>query len=304
MFEGLIVAVICLWMCSYFVQGECLTFRELGRFKLSSAESVGGGWGENLEKWFEMLGKAFGKSGSVRNESVLTLYEDMEAKMREAGLEKASDHGRFVLIRLGCYLSWPLLVIFACFNFSTYYASVTAIFGFAFVVVMPHLFLSRKIVGRKEDIQRELPLVVDLTNLATSAGWDISVALDKVVEAVALEYPRHPLIKELRKAHWLAQRGYTWSEALEWVAKRLREEESVSRVMFALIQAMEHGGDMTQALAGIAQDSERSYYAGLDKRLAAVPGKALVITMVLFLCYFAILLAPAATGLRGSFGAL
>jgi hypothetical protein len=53
-------------------------------------------------------------------------------------------------------------------------------------------------------------------------------------------------------------------------------------------------------MAGIAEDAQRAYYAVLDKRLAQVPFKALMVTLVLFLTYFTVLLAPAAVGISST----
>ena len=79
------------------------------------------------------------------------------------------------------------------------------------------------------------------------------------------------------------------------VARRLKED-AVSRVTLSLMQAIEQGGDRSEQLTGIAEDAQRTYYAVLDKRLARIPFKALMITMILFLTYFAILLSPAILG--------
>ena len=281
------------WIARQLILAHQTHTRELGRF-LAATEEDESGIEKQVDRFFERLGKRFAIKRKTGSHST-TKEKEMAVKLRTAGLESAGDHGRFAIVRYGCYLSWPVIASVAWLKFTPYYATVSTLFSFGFIVLMPHLWLSRRSLNRKEEIQRELPLVVDLTNLATSAGWDTSVALEKVIDALAPEFPGHPLIKELKRARWLVGSGYTWGEALERVSRKIGDE-TVTRVTSALDQAMDKGGDRSAQLAGIAADAQRSYYSALDKRLAAIPVKSLVITMVLFLTYFTILLAPSAVG--------
>lgn len=274
--------------------------RELTRFHRPNTQHDLMRVNKKFDRWLEQVGRRFGLlMGTAAVQS--NKDREMGAKLRSAGLESMSDQGRFILIRVSSYVCWPIIASVAWMHFTPYYATVTSIFSFAFVVLAPHLWLSRKAIQRKEEIQRELPLVIDLTNLATSAGWDTSVALEKVIDSLVPEFPNHPLIKELKRARWLVQSGYTWGEALERVGKKIGDE-TVTRVTSALEQAMDKGGDRSAQLGGIAADAQRSYYAALDKRLAAIPVKALVITIVLFLTYFTVLLAPSMVGVISSMG--
>lgn len=68
----------------------------------------------------------------------------------------------------------------------------------------------------------------------------------------------------------------------------------------ALGQAIRQGGDRSKQLEGIAEDAQRVYYGELDKRLAALPVKALLATMMLMMAYFIILLAPAVVQIKNS----
>lgn len=295
-----VIVLITFWVAWRLVEVERVHQRELGRFSAGVEDVVT--LDKKVDRFFDALGRRFVKKPATSKQA-RNKEKDMNEKLRQAGFEAVSDQAKFALVRLLCYASWPVMMGFAWANFSTYYATVSSVFSFAFVILTPHLLLSRKTIHRKESIQRELPLVIDLTNLATSAGWDVSVALEKVVDALANEYPGHPLINELKRAKWLATNGYTWGEGLDRVSRRLNDD-TVTRVARSLVQAMEQGGDRSQQLGGIAQDAQRSYYAALDKRLAAIPVKSLVITMILFLTYFVLLLAPAAVGIESSFGGL
>ncbi len=272
--------------------------RELGRFSATAPiEELT--FEKKIDRWFATLGRRVANKRSVQAQAQLS-DKEMGDQLKAAGLETVSDQGKFALVRIVCLLGWLAIVFTVWGHFSTYYATVYTIFVGAFAAIGPTLWLSRKKHARTEDIQRELPLIVDLTNLATSAGWDVGAALEKVIDALAQEFPRHPLLKEFSKARWLASTGYTWGEALDKVSRKLGDD-TVTRVNAALVQAMDQGGDRSEQLAGIADDAQRTYYAALDKRLAAVPVKALIIMVLLFLTYFIMILAPAMVGVGSSF---
>ncbi len=272
--------------------------RELGRFSGNLAqEDVS--FEKRIDRLFETLGRKLSNKKQVQYRAKLA-EKDMNARLRSAGLESVSDHGKFIFVRIVCVLAWLVVMLTVWRHLSAYFAGVWSVFSFGFMIVGPELWLSRKSIRRVEDIQRELPLVVDLTNLATSAGWDVSAALERVIEALAPEFPNHPLLKELKRAKWLATSGYTWREALDRVSRKMNDD-TVTRVNLALVQAMEQGGDRSSQLAGIAEDAQRAYAAALTKRLSSLPVKAIVIMVLLFLTYFVVLLSPAMVGVSTSF---
>lgn len=258
--------------------------RELGRMRDSTEGSAAG-----FKSYLSALSRALAFSAVEDDDWKL------EAKLKAAGLGSDAGRGQYLFLRLISGLAFPLIVVAAYQSLSAYYATVTTITSLGLVVVLPQYWLKLKIERRKEAVRRELPLFLDLTNLATSAGLDVSAAIDSVIQALEPEYPSHPLVEELSKARWLSNRGYTWGESLERVSKKL-DDEGVTRAMRSLRQAIEQGGNRISQISGIAEDAQRSFYASLDKRLAAVPFKALMVTLVLFLTYFTVLLAPAAVG--------
>lgn len=222
----------------------------------------------------------------------------LESKLKEAGLESSEAQGKFILIRIALGIGCPIIGFVVGFHYMIpYYATLFTLFMTSMGVALPIMWLKARTSNRMEEIQRELPLVLDLTNLATSAGWDVAAALERVIDALYVEFPEHPLIRELKRARWLIPSGYTWEEALKRVSEKL-SEDTVRRTTLALAQAIRQGGDRSMQLEGIAQDAQRIYYSSLDKRLASLPVKALLLTMLLMIAYFIILLAPAAVQIK------
>lgn len=218
-------------------------------------------------------------------------------KMHEAGLESPEAKGKFMLFRIACIIAGPCLGAVSYLYIIPYYATLLTLTCSAAGILLPMFWLKARAANRTEDIQRELPLVLDLVNLGTSAGWDVVSALEHVIDTLYLEFPEHPLIRELKKSRWLVASGCTWDEGLTRLANRLGDD-TVRRTTLALGQAIRQGGDRSSQLEGIAQDAQRSYYSSLDKRLAALPVKALLVTMMLMISYFMILLTPAAVQVK------
>lgn len=291
----IIAAIVVLWSAWSFFEQRRQIYCELKRFK-SDPQDLRGTLEGMLERLFTQIGLKVQRSQS-RSQKKSLIEREMSRKVKQAGLESASDIGKFALLRFASCIGIPAIAAISYLFMTRYYATVTLIFATGVAVIIPQLWLKSKIARRTEDIQRELPLLIDLTNLGTSAGWDVTTALEKVVDALSVEFPHHPLMKEYRKARWLASTGYTWAETLERLNGRLAND-AVRRCNLALVQAMKQGGDRTQQLEGIAADAERTYYSELDKRLAALPVKVVLVTIFLVIAYLMVLMAPAAVQIK------
>jgi pilus assembly protein TadC len=275
--------------------------RELGRFREDGGEVVG-----EASRYFDRVVKAFGKKFGRKQDLSLSAHaskgeQDMARKLADAGLEGAAEQGKFFLLRTLSYVLFPLVGASSYLFFIPYYGTIFTLMTSAAGIVLPMFWLKGRIIHRTEEIQRELPLVLDLTNLGTSAGWDVASSLERVIDSLYAEFPKHPLIREFKRARWLAASGYTWEEALRRAGGKLNNE-TVQRTTMALGQAIRLGGDRSKQLEGIAEDAQRVYYGELDKRLAGLPVKALLATMMLMIAYFIILLAPAVVQIKTSIG--
>ena len=287
--------LLAIWFGLLFAISLILSEKELGRFgqKLTVAEILGQWW----RRFLSSLGRS--PADSPTQQAEREIEREIERRLREAGLESAFERGGFMLFRVLSSLSGPFLGGVSYLFLSTYYATVFTIIVVFVGVLVPHLWLRQRSLKRDEDIQRELPLLIDLANLGVSAGWDISVALENSIDSLAEKFPQHPLMREFKVARLLSASGYTWYEALERVGKRLKND-AVRRCTLALSQALRQGGDRSLQLDGIASDAQRIYYAQLDSRLAALPVKAVIIAMVLLLSYLMIILAPTVVQIKNT----
>lgn len=285
-----VALLLATWIAALFLSRRSGEVRELGRFAAKPASLV-----EDAGRQFTtVLATIAGGKTSPRE-------RELSKKLAEAGLESAEDRGKYLLFKAGSLLVFPAFGLTAYFYMIPYYATITFLFSTILGIGIPVFWLKARATARVEEIRRELPLVLDLTNLGTSAGWDVASSLERVIDVLGTEFPDHPLMRELRRARIVAANGYTWHEALEGLSERLGED-TVRRSALALSQAIRQGGDRSRHLEGIADDAQRTYYSSLDRRLASLPVKALFVTMLLMISYFLLLLAPAAVGVKKALG--
>lgn len=292
----LLIFGLFLWLGYEVLTSYLASVNELARFGVAkqTKDIIG-------QAWIRFL-SALGRRAelSEREKTDLAVEKQIQQKLREAGLESTVEQGGFVLIKIVSYLIGPVIGGISYLYLIPYYATVTTILLTMVGLFFPKIWLKARAKTRDEDIQRELPLLVDLTNLGTSAGWDVTVALERSIDILSDKFPGHPLMREFKKARLLASTGYTWDESLARIAYTL-PNDAVRRCTLALSQALKQGGDRTKQLDGIANDAQRIYYSELDKRLAGMPVKAVVVTMILMFSYLMIVLAPAAVQVKHAF---
>ncbi len=286
--------LLAFWFIWLFVEQEVSAQRERDRLR-AVPRGLRAGISFRLHKALSVLGSSE-QGDKVAALALSKRARDMTRILQEAGLESAAEQGQYYLLRGLSYVAGPALGSMAFLYMIPYYATLTFLFSTSMGIVIPMAWLHIKRSARTEDIQRELPLLIDLTNLGSSAGWDVPAALERVTDRLAIDFPRHPLIREFKKARWLTLSGYTWQEALTRIGERLNND-SVKRCVLALGQAIKQGGDRTAHMEGIAEDAHRIYYGEVDRRLAALPVKAVLLTMLLLVGYFMIIMAPAAVQL-------
>lgn len=284
----------------YLVLGQRRGSGQLNRLSGGQQTSFAG----ELSRFFNGFAGKFAKQQSNQltiSAQISKKEKDRQKKLKGAGLESAQAQAKYMIFKTVSLIGFPLLGSVAYLHLQLYYANLLMVFATGSGLLLPMFWLSTRTKKRTEDIQRELPLVLDLTNLGTSAGWDVASSLERVVDALYPEFQDHPLIKELKRARWKAASGYTWEESLEGVAQKLNND-TVRRTTLALSQAIKQGGDRSKQLESIAQDAQRIYYSELDRRLAALPAKALLVTMMLMFGFFGLLMTPVVTGIKESLG--
>jgi tight adherence protein C len=111
--------------------------------------------------------------------------------------------------------------------------------------LLMHLRVTAEIQRRQRNINRALPVTIDLAALCMGAGLDFPGALRQIIDK-ALE-PGEPLHEEMSRILHVLDLGRTRREALESFAERV-PTEAVKEFVSSVIQAEERGNPLSEVL--------------------------------------------------------
>jgi tight adherence protein C len=166
--------------------------------------------------------------------------------------------------------------------------------GFGVGFLLPDWDLERRTLQRRQLVLMELPTILDMLTLATSAGMALEQALDEVArhsEGVVARELRL-LLRELALGQWRAL-----DDALGAMAERLGLPE-LERAIGRMGAAYAHGLPLAQALAAQAQALREQQRLHLVEEGGKATVRMLLPVVVLILpALFVVVLVPAAAEL-------
>jgi tight adherence protein C len=150
---------------------------------------------------------------------------------------------------------------------------------FVFIALVPYLVVRATRRRRVEDIERDLPLVLELFATLAGAGLAFDAALNRIIESSRRE---RPLIQELRSFQLDLLTGVPRLQALRNLAQRI-DTTSTTIFVSATIQAEQIGASITETLRHQADDvrDRRREQALLEAQ--ALPVKLVFPLMACFL---------------------
>jgi tight adherence protein C len=165
------------------------------------------------------------------------------------------------------------------------------VFAGALGLMLPNLWLSLAIKGRKEKIAHGMPDSLDLMVVTIEAGLGMDAALKRVSEEMKSVHPE--LAEELVLTTMETQMGLARSEAMTNLATRTDVAEMKSLTAI-LIQAERFGTSIAQAVRTHA-DSMRVKRSQQAEERAAKTAVKLIIPLVMFIfpALFVVLAGPA-----------
>jgi tight adherence protein C len=156
--------------------------------------------------------------------------------------------------------------------------------GFAF----PMLLVKRRARRRLEDIEYDLPELIDLLVVAVEAGLAFGAALKAASDRL-----KGPLGEEMRLSLQEQNMGLSAIEALKNVLTRA-ETPSVRSFVRAIIQGEQLGISIGQVLRNLAEEMRKRRKAAAEERAQKAPIKMLFpLIFLIFPAMFVILLGPA-----------
>lgn len=178
-------------------------------------------------------------------------------------------------------------------------AAKALLFGFvvgASGMLMPSIFVSRRIRARSERISRDLPNALDLLAVSVEAGLGFDGAVSKLIERM-----EGPLVDEFALALAEMRIGESREEALRGMAERVPSPE-LGAFVRAVIQADQLGSSLGKILRVQAADARLRRQAAVEERAAKMPIKMLFPTaLFIFPAMFIVVLGSAFLNLTDLF---
>jgi tight adherence protein C len=148
---------------------------------------------------------------------------------------------------------------------------------------VPDIAVSRAARRRLATAEREIPVLLDLLAVATSAGLPAQLAFRRAVEAA-----EGPLADDLRPVIDATDLGGRWRDELRAVCERL-ELADLRRLFGTLSRAETLGSPLSDELARLARDVRDARRARATERARAAPVKMLFPLVFLVLPAFLLL---------------
>ena len=148
---------------------------------------------------------------------------------------------------------------------------------------LPDVWLSRLSARRLAAANREVPVLLDLLAVATSAGLPPQTAFQRAVDAA-----EGPLADELRAVLRATDLGGRWRDELASTARRLGLPD-LDRVVGALTRAEALGSSLSEEVGRLAADVREARRAAATERARAAPVKMLFPLVFLVLPAFLLL---------------
>jgi Flp pilus assembly protein TadB len=147
----------------------------------------------------------------------------------------------------------------------------------------PDLGVARAARHRLATADREIPVLLDLLSVATSAGLPAQLAFRRAVEAA-----EGPLAEDLRPVLDATDLGGRWRDELRTVCERL-ELPDLRRLVGTLARSESLGSPLSEELARLARDVREARRARSTERARAAPVKMLFPLVFLVLPAFLLL---------------
>lgn len=228
-----------------------------------------------------MLPVAMPIAGFLGPRLPLRLREELQRRLRRAGLDEEllPQHWSAVVIVIAA--SSGVVSAVASGPVAAASASVSGAF-------LASAWLRDRIVRRRNEVMRDLPVYLDMVTLSLEAGGSLGVALKVATERA----PESALRAAFVRAQGDLRAGRSRAEALAALADRLDVPE-VRPLVAALVQSEASGASLATVLRAQADQRIEERFARAEKLALEAPVKMLApLVLCIFPCTFIILGFP------------
>lgn len=272
------------------------TLGDIGRYGAASPEAAGAGSEgprllARLEAVADRLGGLASRLGWLRN-------EELHGLLRSAGLLELSPR-RFLGYRVLAGAGLPALWLWAASGGSP----LRMLAGFAFTIVLgwkgPLIYLKRRARLRLEEIDDQMPELIDLLVTTVEAGMGLAASL-----RMAAERLQGPLGEELRLSLVEQDMGLAIEDALQNMLERA-DTPSMRSFVRSLRQGATLGVSIGKILRDLAEEMRKRRRQRAEERAQKAPTKLLFpLVLLIFPPMFVVLLGPAVIQLLRGFESL
>ena len=233
------------------------------------------------------------KNEKVVDEKKLAKVKETERLLRMSGMHTSYQYYNFA--RLALSIIFSILAIGFAIILG---GDIMIIFvGIVLAMFLPKFILRTKVTSHQQAIKSQLPDVLDLLGVCTSAGLSFDSALSKVIEKM-----EGPFIDELSTVFNQMQMGVPRNEAMNALSE-CTDIQELKTFVSAIVQANTLGIPITNVMSVQAKqlrDARRE--TAREKGNKAATKMALPIMLFIFPALFIVILGPVVMNVSGSLG--
>jgi tight adherence protein C len=257
-----------------------------------AVEPAGGGLSSALDETASRLGRfAATHLGTFRE-------DQMRMQLTAAGIYKIAPY-TFLGYRLLSTLLLPAILLWLALSAGAAPALVMlgAILALATGWVLPMTFLRRRVDRRFEEVERELPELIDLLILTVEAGIAFNSSIQMATTRLS-----GALGDELRLTLQEQSLGLSTNQALQNMLGRC-DTPSMRAFVRSMVQGEALGVSIGQILRNLAAETRKRRRAAAEEKAQKAPVKILFpLVFLIFPPMFVVLLYPAIHAFHAAFG--
>lgn len=200
----------------------------------------------------------------------------LKKELAQAGYPGGLTVGEFAVVQNLFRVITPASMLAFAVVFIPAMMPMALLFGVVMGILVPRMFLQRRIAGRLHQIQRQLPDVLDLLTVAVEAGLGFDAACDKVVEKM-----RGPIPDEFGLTLRHMRMGQSRRDAFKGMAERV-DHPDLNAFISAIVQADQLGVSIGQVLRIQSEQLRDKRRQRAEEEAAKAPVK-MMIPLVMFI---------------------
>lgn len=227
------------------------------------------------------------KNEQIVDEKKVAKIQQTEKLLRMSGVHTSYQNYNFAKIAFSLIFSILAIGVALVMNSDIMITMLVIVVGIVLAMFLPNFFLKSMVSSHQQQIRNQLPDVLDLLSVCTSAGLSFDSALAKVIEKM-----EGPFIDELSTVFRQMQMGVSRNDALNTLAD-CTEIQELKTFISAVVQANTLGIPITNVMTVQAKqlrDTRREN--AKEKGNKAAAKMALPIMIFIFPALFIVILGP------------